>query len=405
MRNLILILIMSCGFARTALAADYTVLQRFTGIIEGRDQNEFKNVNDKSPFRRRVLDMKKIGAEVEVKVNPVSKFEIELEVEHGGVGTALEYDALEEGGEFEVETERGGEVEVEEAYYGRKLTNSTDLLLGKAPLYFSLSSVLRYPLMYQAAFPANLESRMIPVEWAEPGVQIHQRFWDFTFRGGVIAGLNSEFFRRYNWVGGGHQRQFEDINVSDPSFLGALEYGDVAHGRGLGFSYYYGRTKDNRRVKNALTEEVNVYMYSVLGQWRIWRLSLLGQVIRGRLTNTDALYRANNNATAGTGLTKPNAFANVGQRAALETLQLNYEFIDTWNLFLQYEHADTFVEVQGARTEDPRYDVRQTGWGVSHVWDDICVMKFQHFREWTHMRDYPTLTTYAVQFAFDTGYF
>lgn len=386
--------------AAPAWGADYTVLQRYNGIFEIRDFDQFISGND-TPTRRRTIDMKTIEAELDLRINPKSKFEIEVEIEHGGAGTAMEFEP-DEFGEFESEIEKGGEVEIEEAYYQRALTNSTDLIVGQAPLFLSFSAIQRKPLMYAAAHPGHLEARMIPEGWAEPGVQVVQRWGDFTFRGGVLASLNSEFFRTYSWIGGGKQRQFEGMNFDEQAFLASVEYGDVAYGRGIALGYYTAGTQKERYKRNRLSKQADVQLFSAMLNWRIWRLTLRAEGLYGELENADEVSKRNNNLP---GMANAGTFNPLGSRAWLQTAQLDYEVVDNTSLFLRWGYVNTFAGVAGTIFKDPRYEVRQQGWGVSHVWDDVCAVKLEWYREWTHLGGLPDTTTYALQFAFDTGAF
>lgn len=400
---LICLIFSAVGARATILPEDFEVLQRYYGILEIRDENKFRTVNTFVPYRQRVMDLRKFAAEIEVEVGDKNEFEFEVEFEHGGTGTAMEFDQLEEFGEFESEIERGGEVALEEFYYKRRLTSSTNLFVGKAPLFMSLTSVIRHPLEHVNAEPSRLEAHMIPVEWAETGVHFEQFLpWRFTFRAAVVTGLNSEFYRKYNWIGGGHQRQFEDVRFDEPALTGSFEWRDVAEGHGLGIAYYTAKTTDNRRNYTALTEESKVYLWSALGQWKFRRVGVMGQVLRGRITNSDLVVKANNSLGGGAA---PKTFGAIGAEAQLETVQLNYEFVDTWSAFLQYEHVNTFTEVAGTVNVDQRYDVRNTGWGFGHIWDEVCAVKFQAVKEWTHKPNLATTNFYYVQFAFDTGAF
>lgn len=376
-------------------------MQRYSGVLEAREFDQFTTVQDLSSYRRRTIDIPKVEAELEVKINPKSKIEFEVEFEHGGTGTAVEYET-DETGEFESEVEKGGEVVIEEIFYQRKLTSSTDVLIGQAPVYFSLGSIQRKPLMFKGTQPSNLEGRMIPLDWTEPGVQFNQRLWDFTGRAGIVAGMNSEFFRSYNWVGGGHQKHFEDMNFDQPAYIASLEWGDVANGRGAAFSYYTGNTSPNRRKRSKVTKETKVELFSAMANWSLWRLGLKGEWLYGELQNSETLSVKNNTLV---GLASPGNFNALGSRAQLQSLQLDYEFIDGWTAFGHWDHVNTFASVQGDVYKDPRYDVRQLGWGITHTWDDVCAIKFEHYREWTKLPDMPTLSTYVVQFAFDTGDF
>lgn len=63
----------------------------------------FDNVQDTSPERRGRLDLERIVTEFGYQFNDEWDMEVEIEYEHGGTGSALEYDGFDEFGEFESE--------------------------------------------------------------------------------------------------------------------------------------------------------------------------------------------------------------------------------------------------------------------------------------------------------------
>ncbi|MBX3023236.1 MAG: hypothetical protein KF799_16295 [Bdellovibrionales bacterium] len=400
MQTALTVLVLAMVFSSSSHAADFAVKQRYSGVFEVRDFDQFIT-NDDTPMRRRTIDIKSVEAKLDIEINPKSKFELELEVEHGGAGTAMEYEQ-DEFGEFESEIEKGGEVELEEAYYLRRLTESTDLVIGLAPVYMGFSAIQRKPLMYSAAHAGHLEARMIPEDWTEPGVQVRQRWGDITVRAGIVAGLNSEFFRTYSWVGGGKQRQFETMNFDEPAMIASVEYGNVAHGHGMALAYYNGGSQKQRYKRNRLAKQADVQLFNAMMNWRLWRLALKAEAIYGELENADEVSKRNNNLP---GMAGAGGFNNVGSRAMLQSVQLDYDVIDSTSLFLRWGYVNTFYGVTGNVFADPRYDVRQNGWGIAHRWDDICAVKLEWYREWTKLAGMPDTTTYALQFAFDTGSF
>lgn len=398
---LLLFLSMLLPFKAQALD-EILVKQRYKSLLSLQQFDQFKSVQNLDPYRRRTLDLEAIEAELEIIFNPDSLFEFEVEYEHGGTGTALEYEALEEFGEFESEVERGGEVAIEEAYYRQRLANTTYVIIGKAPLYLSLDSALYSPLDSAAPLLSRLEARMIPLGWKETGVQIESRHSDFTLRAGLVTGLNSEFFRKYNWVGGGHQRQFESMNADDLASVASVEYGDAIRGRGVAIGFYQGNSTNNRHKKDKLTEDAIVTIASAMGSWSLGDFTFTAQVIRGWLKNSEAVTTANN--TLGN-FAKPGVFGAVGARADLESAQLRYDITPEWAVFIQREHVNTFAEVEGSVYADPRYEVLQNGLGFFHRWNEICFLKFHAWRETTHLEGLPDTDTLLLQFGFDTGEF
>lgn len=75
----------------------------------------FRNAQDDDPERRARTDLERVVLEAERELSDDWRVEAELEFEHGGTGSAVEFEP-EEFGEFEQEIEQGGEVRVEYAY-------------------------------------------------------------------------------------------------------------------------------------------------------------------------------------------------------------------------------------------------------------------------------------------------
>jgi hypothetical protein len=381
---------------------DMTVEQRYVGIFELNEYDQFKTVQNLTPYRRRTLDIKEIEAEIEIELSPYGQIEIEAEFEHGGTGSTIEFDNFEEFGEFESEVEKGGEVAIKNAFYNRDVTDSFSIIFGLAPLYLSLNSAQADPTTNSAFIPSNLEGRMIPKSWSETGLQTISKFSDLTLRTGIVSGLNSEFFRKYNWIGGGHQKQFEKMNIEDIAGYISLEYGYALGGKGLAISYYRGNTRSNRYKKDKLNLDAHVSLTTAMGSWTAGPLMIVAEALRGDLENSEAVSIAN--STLG-GLAKPKNFASLGAKALLDVVQLRYNVTDHFSLFGQWEHVNTFVESEGSIYSDPRYDIRQSGLGFMQTFDEIFFLKGQYYRETTELEALPGTENYVVQVGFDTGEF
>ncbi|HAG92331.1 MAG TPA: hypothetical protein DCL41_10680 [Bdellovibrionales bacterium] len=396
-----ILLLASCALATplTWAQSEIQIRKRAYGVFEVRQFEEFKTVQDLTPESRRTLDLKEIEAEIEFLFDENNELEIELEYEHGGTGSSLEHDNFEEFGEFENEVERGGEVAISEAYYRTRLVDSTYLIIGKSKLYLSLNSAQESPMDSASPQFSNLEARMIPNQWKETGVQVESRWRDFVLRGGVVSGLNSEFFRKYNWIGGGHQRQFETMNADDLAALASVEYGDALRGRGLALGYYQGDTSRNRYKRGKLDARATVKIYSLMGSWSLGPVIASGQILRGELSDSEAVVTANN--TLG-GLAAPGNFGSIGSKANLESFQLRWDFLENWSAFALFEHVNTFAEVEGSVFADPRYEVQQQGLGIYHQWSR-CFWKLHGWQESTQLEGLPSTQTILFQFGFDTG--
>lgn len=400
MRLLLLILIF---ISQTVYAqSDYTFKQRYVGEFQFIQEDRFRNVNARSTDHLKFFDMKAIEAEYEIQLNPNNKFEIEVEYEHGGVGSTLEYDNFDEFGEFETENEKGGEVVISEAFLLKKVSSKTELYIGKSPVVITLNNATNSPLMYASNKPSQLEFRILPQEWNEMGVQSRTRLGDFSIYAGVISGLNSEFFRKETWVGDGYQKQFETINANQLAYTVGLEWGDVIYGRGVSVHYYTGDTQKNRYKLGKLTDPAKLQVTTALLQWKFFdRLGVVSQYIKGNLQNSEKIAVAN---TTLAGIVKPKN-ASIGSEAELQMYQLNYDITEDITIFGQREHVNTFKEVDGSIAKDPRYDVTQSGYGFAYKLDEITHIKAHYYKEHTELFNLPETKHFVLSFNMDTGEF
>lgn len=383
--------------------SEYSFKQRYVGEFQFIQEDKFKTVNNLSPYQRKSFDLKAIEAEYEIQLNPDNKFEFEVEYEHGGVGSAVEFDNFEEFGEFETEVEKGGEVVVSEAFLLKKLSPKTELYIGKSPVGITLNNAMNSPLMYSSNEASQLEARIVPQEWNEMGLQTKTRLGDWSIYAGIVSGLNSEFFRKYNWVGGGYQKQFENINADQLAYTAGLEWGDVIWGRGISVHYYEGDTQKNRYKLDKLIVPATVRIYTAMAQWKFFdRVGFVTEHIRGTLQNSEAIALAN--ATL-SGVAKPKSFAALGSQAALQMYQLNVDVTDTLNVFSQYEHVNTFMQVEGTIAKDPRYDVIHNGYGFAYKLDEITHIKAHYYKEKTKLEGLPETKHFVLSFNLDTAEF
>lgn len=366
------------------------------GYIVFGQRETFKSVQNLEPFVRREMDLAEIAFEGEYEISPTAEIEFEIEIEHGGVGSAIEFDPFEEFGEFESEIEKGGEVVLHELYYTKFFNKyKSALKIGKFPVFISLGSVITKPSRYASILVSDVEARMIPLGWTEMGVQFEHQMGPVKARLGLANGLNSEFFRSYSWVGGGYQRHFETTNGDDLAAIASLELGDVSKGRGFAISRYYGDTTGNRYKIDKLTEPATVMLLSFMGAYKYKNVGFMGQLIQGELENSDLVSQKN--ATLG-GLAKPKAFSPLGHIAVLQTAQISYDVAEDFTFFVKAEHVDTFAEIQGNIAKNPRYDVNKRGGGFVWFFDTAAFLKAQYLREKTNLVGLPE--TYQMNFAF-----
>eukprot|EP00487_Bulimina_marginata_P012684 TRINITY_DN911_c0_g1_i1.p1 TRINITY_DN911_c0_g1~~TRINITY_DN911_c0_g1_i1.p1 ORF type:complete len:130 (-),score=27.00 TRINITY_DN911_c0_g1_i1:19-408(-) len=121
----------------------------------------------------------------------------------GGTGASLEYDGFEEFGEFETEIEAGGEVIVEKLQAKYTANKYFTVKMGRIFVPVSLGTDFHKPDQYFSTERSWSEATLIPQVWNETGINLISRWQNLTAQTLITTGLNSEYFRTYNWVATG----------------------------------------------------------------------------------------------------------------------------------------------------------------------------------------------------------
>ncbi|MCL1058498.1 hypothetical protein L2729_10905 [Shewanella gelidimarina] len=271
----------------------------------------YDNVQDTTPERRGRVDLERIVTEFGYQFNDDWDMEVEIEYEHGGTGSSLEYDGFDEFGEFEAEVEAGGEVMIEKAEIRYLPSAAFGVKFGNIHLPVGLSSTLHKPSQYLTVQRHKSEAAMLPAVWNENGIGIFGEVANFHYQAQVVSGLNSEYFRTYDWAASGHQKRFEHVNADDLAYVARLDYGNFKTGSAVGVSYYYGNTSGNRHKTNKLSSDGTVSIFSIAGAFVEGPWTVRGQYLNGTLSDSDAITQANKTTP---GL-KPGNFAQLGSES------------------------------------------------------------------------------------------
>jgi hypothetical protein len=376
------------------------------GYATYRQYQTFENVATTLPIWKRETDLRAFEIKGEYYITPKSELEFEVEFEHGGTGSSLEYDQLEEFGEFEAEHEKGGEVVLSEFYYRHAMENQTWIKVGKIPVYISIGNIQENYLLHPTILPSSAEQNMVPSEWRELGIELQKRFGAYNVRGSVMNGLNSEFFRKYNWIGGGYQKQFESSNSGSLAGTLAFEYGDVAFDDGVVASVYYGEVTGNRNKNRKINGEASLLMGSVLGVWHteLWgqNFGFRGQFIHGTLSRSDEISLANATLTSSA---NPGAFSALGHEAQLEMAEVSYDIYENddekMTAYYNYQHVDTMKSVEGSILKDDRYNRVTSSFGLLQKWEKIMFVKAEYATHSNAQAELPTTNEYQLAFGFD----
>lgn len=338
----------------------------------------FQNTQDTDPEQRSQTDLERVVIEFAYQFDDKWQVELEIEYEHGGTGSTLEYDGFDEFGEFETEVEAGGEVIVEKLEVKYQYNDIFSVKMGHIPVPVGIGTDLHKPSQYFTTERHWGEASLIPQAWHETGINVVASWNDFTAQTLITTGLNSEYFRTYNWVATGQQTRFEHVNADDLALTFRLDYGNIKEGTSVGVSFYNGDTSGNRHNNNKISEEGNLTLIGLHGSWEHENWLARGQYLYGQLDDSTAITAANKTTP---GL-QPGVYAQLGSKADSAFVEVAYDTKSLFSLstplylFTAYEYANPIKEVEdGIATT--RFDIQEFSLGMNYYPTKNLVLKGQ----------------------------
>ncbi|MBO7458351.1 MAG: hypothetical protein J6T80_03755 [Paludibacteraceae bacterium] len=224
----------------------------------------------------------------------------EIEFEHGGTESAIEIEE-EEGGEYEGEIERGGEVALEQFWLQKEFNRYAILRAGMQVIPVGGLNAHHEPTEYFGVYRNEGEFTIIPSTWHEVALTLMgstESGWHYQAM--FLPGLDSDRFNRKNWVkpGAGSPYEFKLANV----FAGAarVDYTGV-QGLRLSLSGYCGNSFRNTLSKTNAELDESAYK-DVKGTvsigafdfaYKDYGLVLRGSFMYGHLSDAAAITQYN----------------------------------------------------------------------------------------------------------------
>ncbi|PKG82452.1 hypothetical protein CXF85_13260 [Colwellia sp. 75C3] len=348
------------------------------GSVLYKNEEVYRNIQDTNPERKATTDLERVVLEFVYDFDAKWQVEVELEYEHGGVGSTLEYDGFEEAGEFEAEIEAGGEVIVEKLQAKYKANDYFTVKMGHIFVPVGLGTDLHKPGQYFSTERYWSEATLIPQVWHETGINLISAWQGFTAQTLITTGLNSEYFRTYQWVATGHQKRFEQVNADDLALTLRLDYGNIKTGKGFGVSYYTGDTTGNRHHNTQIGGNGNLTIIGFHGAYSYDNWQVRGQYLLGTLDDSEAITNANKTTP---GL-KPGNFAQLGSEAESSFVELAYNSQALLNLknplylYTTYEYANPIKKVEQGNATD-RFNKASVAFGINYFPIKNIVLKAQ----------------------------
>ena len=340
-------------FPRTGIHGK-DLLDRLT--LSGYGTVNYQNylTKERDPYLKDRLDQERFALYLKLRLTDRIRMSSEIEFEHGGTGATMEFDALEEAGEYEMEIEQGGEVKLEHLYLDFLTHEMANLRVGRFKLHMGLASSLDRPNKYFTVLRPEGEDAMIPLGWYETGVMLFGGFFHnrLTYELAVSSGLDSSGFSSRNWVKRGYQTRFEMPVAEALAYSLRMDYHFGHLGESfVGFSAYAGNTNPNRprydmeNVKGWL-KVAGAHLAVNEGNWR-FHSSLLW----GDLQNSDNISFKNAHLSKHLNAKR----TAVGKQALSVSAELGYNVLPLINRetkqrlypFVRYDYYDTMFRTSG----------------------------------------------------------
>lgn len=276
----------------------------------------------------------------------------EIEFEHGGTESAVEIEE-EEGGEYESEIERGGEVALEQFWIQKSFSRAFNLRMGHMIVPVGATNAYHMSTEFFGVYRPEGENTIIPCTWHETGVSLWGRVGKWRYEAMFLAGLDSDRFTSQGWIhdGGGSPYEFKIANA----YAGALRIDNFSvPGLRLSLSGYLGNSFSNTlsNHSNARYDDVKgtvmIGAFDFAYDYHNWIVR--GSFDYGHLSDSDIITAFNGGMSGGS----VSAKQAVGSDAMAAGIEAGYDFFSLshklhesgqrFYLFGRYDYYDSMYK-------------------------------------------------------------
>jgi hypothetical protein len=321
--------------------------------------NQRASTTGSLPDSRAEVDIPRFALTFESYFTDDIYLEAEVEFEHLGTGSALELE-YEEFGEYEFESEKGGEVLLEELHITKIFLDEIKLRVGRFYVPVGLLSKAHLPTDYFTSVRPESESQIIPAVWSETGLEVFGKlFGTLNYRAQIVNGLESTGFSSEKWITEGHQDKFEFIKATNLAAALRLDYSGIDNLL-FGISGYYGNTSGNRPKPEDMQDvDGNVGIADFHAVYNNEDFITRGLFLYGHLENSDIISQRN--ASISRNIQAPRT--PVAEAVLSYYIEAGYNvlkfFDDETQLklfpFGRYEYYNSMEQVTGNVFADPRF--------------------------------------------------
>lgn len=254
----------------------------------------------------------------------------EVEFEHGGNETAVEIEA-EESGEYEAETEKGGEVALEQLWVNKEFWQGRlNVRAGEIIVPVGFSNANHEPLNFFTCYRPEGESTILPNTWHQLGISVWGRMGDWGYELQFLSGLNSESFTAETFIQTGPVSPYE-FKVAN-NYAGAFRVDNYSiRGLRVAVSGYYGYTFRNSLKTPGTSYDGVTGALTILSadfELQRWNWVVNGGIDWAHLKDADRISEYNKANSTHHKYQDGNPFhnTNIGSSALSYSVQAGYDF-------------------------------------------------------------------------------
>ena len=300
---------------------------------------------------------------------------MEIEFEHGGTESAVEIEE-HEGGEYESEVERGGEVALEQFWIQKSFCPEFNIKLGHMVVPVGATNAHHLPTEFFGVYRPEGENTIMPCTWHETGLSIWGRAEDWRYEAMLLPGLDSDRFGDKEWIKGGAGSPYE-FKIAN-AMAGAFRVDNYSvKGLRLSVSGYAGNTFSNtlKKATAAIYEDVKgtvlIGAFDFLYDDHNWIAR--GNFDYGHLSDADLITRYNGSFSNDS----PSKKASVASAAIASGVEVGYDLFGWFGkkqqekgrklyLFGRYEYYDSMFDTEATITDYEQYGRQRIAFGVNY---------------------------------------
>ena len=329
--------------------------------------DRYNNPDGSQPDDRAIIGIPRIVFSFEYRFQNGFELVSELEIEHGGTGSALELE-YEEAGEYEMEIEKAGEVALEQAFIRKIFSKHFQVKVGHIIVPVGRLNNYHLPVEYFGTIRPEGESQIIPTTWHETGIAINGDIKEWSYELQLINGLDANGFSRANWVKGGYQKLFEDIKATQMAGAFRLDNKSLPNTI-ISASGYYGKsTKNTSKPEKMDGLDGAVSIISGDFEFNNKRIISRGNVLYGHLSDSYEIGAVNQ--TLSKNIQYPRT--PVAQNALTYSVELGYDVMTHFRRsgklipFLRYEYYNSMEKTSNGVLADARFKRDVYTFGINY---------------------------------------